>query len=205
MKFTAKTKWIAYGVAGLLTLAAMVWVDRRGEVDTVVAPTRTAVPVRGAAASGDTGAAPANSASADLGALRPRVAAAPSADPFEVNDAAPPPVPMAVASAPVVVALAPQAPPLPFAYIGRWIENGHTVVFLKRDGNSVVVKGPGKLDAQYAVQTIGERQIVMKYLPLGTVQSLSFDAPSPPPAAADPNPAPPTPSSEDVNEPQPGN
>jgi hypothetical protein len=85
----------------------------------------------------------------------------------------------------------PQAPPVPFRYLGKWTEGGRTTVLLMREGRSIAITATGRLDDQYAVQAIDEDRVVLQYLPSGATQVVPFDAPptnkaqavAPPPAA----------------------
>ena len=70
------------------------------------------------------------------------------------------------------------APPLPFAYLGKWTQDGHTTVFLSRDQSSYAAHVGENLDSDYRVDAIEENRIVLTYLPLGTQRVLSFSATS---------------------------
>lgn len=82
---------------------------------------------------------------------------------------APPPPPVSVAPAP-----APTAPPLPFTYIGRMVDEGVVVVFLSGNGRQYTVKAGDVLDNTYRVETIGDNDAVLTYLPLDIKQTLTF-------------------------------
>lgn len=90
-------------------------------------------------------------------------------------------VPMAPTAAELLgvkpmVAAAPQAPRVPYAFLGKWTAAGRTVVYLQRGDHSVVINAPGPLDEQYAVHSLDERRMVLKYLPLGTLHTIDLDA-----------------------------
>jgi hypothetical protein len=68
----------------------------------------------------------------------------------------------------------PQAPPLPFAYMGRWIENGATIVYLQRQNQNYVVRQGDTLDGVYRVESIDDNAMVLTYLPLGKRQVFAF-------------------------------
>jgi hypothetical protein len=76
-------------------------------------------------------------------------------------------------------AASPPPPAAAFAYVGRRIEAGRPVVVLSHQGRYVSVYGPGALDAEYEVEKLDERQVVLLYLPLMTRQVLSLPAPAP--------------------------
>lgn len=181
MAWTAAHRWAAYAVAGLATVGAMRWVDgldAAAPVAQAVARPRAApLAASGPALDIASTAAPrASDASPPrLAGTALRDAAGPGADievradPFHAP-AAPPPPPASLAPPPPPAP--PQAPPLPFAYLGRWTEDGGTTVFLMRGEHTVAVRGPGPLDASYRVEAIDEQQMVLTYLPLNQRQSL---------------------------------
>ena len=107
----------------------------------------------------------------DLDRLKRAEAAPPQADPFAPRSFAPPPQPVVARSA---APEAPSAPPLPFTYIGRLIQDGKTEVFVVR-GDELISIAPGQnIDAQYRVDAISEARIAFTYLPLRTRQSLEL-------------------------------
>lgn len=65
----------------------------------------------------------------------------------------------------------PSAPPLPFRYLGKMIEDGKLNVFLARGDDSLSVSA-GQRIGEYRVDRITEREVVFTYLPLKTKQSL---------------------------------
>lgn len=65
----------------------------------------------------------------------------------------------------------PSAPPLPFRYLGKMIEDGRLNVFLARGDESLAVSA-GQRIGEYRVDKITEREVVFTYLPLKTKQSL---------------------------------
>lgn len=69
---------------------------------------------------------------------------------------------------------APQAPPLPFTYLGRIKSGGATTVFLARQNRESVARVGDILDDTYRVERIDESRVFLVYLPLGTQQALSF-------------------------------
>ena len=73
----------------------------------------------------------------------------------------------------------PQAPPLPFTYMGRMIDGKRVAVFLTNgNGDRTWVVRPGdKIDDVYRVDAIGEGTITLTYLPLDVRQELSLGGP----------------------------
>lgn len=80
----------------------------------------------------------------------------------------PPPPPAARKRAP------PPAPPLPFTFFGRMVEEGRTVVFLSRQNQSFAVRAGDTIDKVYRVEEIGAATMVLTYLPLGQRQTLQI-------------------------------
>lgn len=81
----------------------------------------------------------------------------------------------------------PQAPPLPFAYVGRWIERGETIVMLSSGGRNYTVRAGEKVDATYLLEKIDDDKLVLRYVPLDQAQVLPF-AGGAPPADTQPRP-----------------
>ncbi|MFT3819939.1 MAG: hypothetical protein QM750_20385 [Rubrivivax sp.] len=190
MKLTPRQRWMAYAAAGALTAAAMWAVDHRAEPAAAV----QAVPRTAAAPGG--GRQPRSSPPPLplMLTLEKRVSTTPRSDPFAPLGAEATATAAAAASAAAARAAAgpppaPAAPPLPFSYLGRWQEQGRSAVFLWRGDRSVKVLGPGPLDADYAVERLEPRRLLLRYLPLNQLQELSFDAPPPAPAPQTPAPA----------------
>lgn len=72
----------------------------------------------------------------------------------------------------------PQAPRLPFAFLGKLQEGGRTAIVLYRGGVTLMVRGTGKLDEDYDVEAIEESFLVLRYVPLGERQVLELKAPA---------------------------
>jgi Tfp pilus assembly protein PilP len=75
---------------------------------------------------------------------------------------------------------APTAPPLPFRYVGKMIEDGELQVFLARGEESYSLragqKKGQKVDEQYRVDKVTENRVTFTYLPLKTQQTLEIPA-----------------------------
>lgn len=102
-----------------------------------------------------------------------------TADPFARRSFAPAQAAVAPAAAPE--APPPQAPQLPFTYLGKVIEDGKLSVFLARgdDSFSLPAGRRQKLDDQYRVDKVTETQVVFTYLPMNTKQTLDIPAVNP--------------------------
>jgi hypothetical protein len=187
-------RWSLYALAALLTAAAMAWVDRTvDDLLPAVSARATTLPSGGA-----TGV---SRSSTDPAWTMPRREFKPAAaDPFELADVdAGVAAPMRAPVSAVAAAASATAPPLPFAYVGQWVEKGITVAFLTTpQGLNVAARKGATLDGNYRVENIDGQGIEFKYLPLNLNQKLSFAESRS--AAAEPGAAPAAPeSSEETN------
>lgn len=66
----------------------------------------------------------------------------------------------------------PTAPPLPFAYLGRMLEDGKLAVFLARGAESYSVKAGDTIGGEYRVDAVTDKEVTFTYLPLKTKQRL---------------------------------
>jgi Tfp pilus assembly protein PilP len=103
----------------------------------------------------------------DLSRVERGKAEAPAADPFAPKEFNPP------AREPQQAARAakPEAPPLPFRYLGKLIEDGKLSVFLANGAESVTAVA-GQRIGDYRVDKVTESEVQFTYLPLKTKQSL---------------------------------
>jgi len=90
---------------------------------------------------------------------------APAADPFAPKNFAPRQEQQASAPA------RPEAPPLPFRYLGKLIEDGKLSVFLANGDESISVTAGARV-GDYRVDKVTENEVQFTYLPLKTKQSL---------------------------------
>ena len=67
----------------------------------------------------------------------------------------------------------PVAPPLPFRYFGKLIENGKTEVYVMR-GEDLLAVAPGEKLGEYRVDAVSDSSISFTYLPLKTKQTLGL-------------------------------
>lgn len=70
----------------------------------------------------------------------------------------------------------PTAPPLPFKYLGKALENGKLSVFLARGEDSYSVESGSKIDGEYRVEQVSETAVTFVYLPLKSRQTLDISA-----------------------------
>jgi hypothetical protein len=91
--------------------------------------------------------------------------AAPGADPFAPKSFAPAP------AQPQAARARPEAPALPFRYLGKLIEDGKLSVFLANGAESLSVAAGDRI-GDYRVDKVSESEVQFTYLPLKTKQSL---------------------------------
>ena len=78
-------------------------------------------------------------------------------------------------AAPVVMpALAPaQAPPLPFKALGRYWEDGQTLVFLQHNEQNLVVRVGDTIGSVYKVESLEGNTLTLRYTPLNQTQTMT--------------------------------
>jgi hypothetical protein len=139
-----------------------------------------------------TGAVPRRDTSADasrgldLSRLQRRRSAEPSDGLFGETDFSPPkPLPKRpiarpadeIAAAPPPPPAPPAPPPVPFTYLGRLAEGQQTTVFLAAGDRNLVVKAGDVIDNTYRVDEVGDRVLMLTYLPQNVKQPLPIGAP----------------------------
>jgi hypothetical protein len=82
----------------------------------------------------------------------------------------PPPAPRVVAAPPPK----PTAPPLPFTYIGKKLENGNWEAYLARGTETYIVHNKTVIDDTYRAELIAPPSLTITYLPLKQVQTLTI-------------------------------
>jgi hypothetical protein len=87
-----------------------------------------------------------------------------------------PPVPPKTAASRPATPERPVAPPLPYIYMGKMLENGELTLFLTRNEKPYVARAGDILDGQYQVDAIRSTQVELTYLPLGQKQTLNIGA-----------------------------
>jgi len=78
------------------------------------------------------------------------------------------PPPSQVAAKPPV----PTAPPMPYRFAGKLLQDGKLQVFLSKGDATIPVREGETLDGAYRVESIGEDQITLVYLPLKHKESI---------------------------------
>ncbi len=98
------------------------------------------------------------------------------------------PPPPKVVAAPVAPP-APVAPGMPFTFIGRMIDGKEEVLFLYKNGRQYTVRQGDTVDGTYRVDSIGETQAKLTYLPMNEQQTLAFNSRLLSSVPAEPKPA----------------
>jgi len=165
MSIGRKQRWTVLIALFGLTLSAAAWVSQEDEA---------AEPVRAARPAPAQNVAPLvkdkTEAATDLKLnklqreLKDEEAAA---DLFEAKSwYVPPPPPKLLPPPP------PSAPPLPFVYMGKLIEDGQLTVFLTKQELNYVVKAGDTIDGMYKVEAVSPLIMTLVYLPLNIKQTL---------------------------------
>lgn len=68
----------------------------------------------------------------------------------------------------------PVAPPLPFQYLGKVVEDGQVRVFLARQGRYLIAGNGDAIDGTYRVEEIGGGRMTFLYQPLNERQTLAI-------------------------------
>lgn len=172
MTWTPQRRRAALTVALAFTLLAVFWPDKQSPDDAQdLAVTRTDARVaRKANASPPSEAA----MTVKLDRLRrPPLPDAPGEDLFKSQSwYVPPAPPKAKPAGPPPPPPRPMAPPLPFTFLGKMVENGEIVVFLSNADRNIVARTGDIIDGVYKVDSITPTSMTMTYLPLNAKQTL---------------------------------
>ncbi|WP_426111104.1 hypothetical protein [Massilia sp. PWRC2] len=175
-----KARHLALGAALLVAAAFAIFGDRAPADDVVEAAPRRA-PSSTPAGSVLAQPSPRASASAPaapvLLALVPREIlmeeGAATGSAFSVQTWTAPPAPPPAPAPPPP----PLAPPLPFVYLGKVLENGAWEVFLARGSETLIVRTQMVVDGVYRIDAIAPPAMTMTYLPLKQVQQINIGVP----------------------------
>jgi hypothetical protein len=156
-----------------ITLGAVYWASSLDSAEEAVEAVADSKPRRTPAGGTRVARGPSD---LDLERLRRAPSLDPSTDPFALRDftPAPPAVkrPIALPAADVAPPPPPQAPPLPFAYMGKLAEGDTTTVFLTMGDRNLVVKPGDVIDSNYRLEEVTDTTVVLTYLPLTVKQTI---------------------------------
>lgn len=68
----------------------------------------------------------------------------------------------------------PQAPPLPFSILGRYVDDGKESIFLHATDRDWAVREGDVIDGKYRVASISDGAMTVIYLPLGQKQTIAL-------------------------------
>jgi hypothetical protein len=169
----ARTRRLLIGGALAATVVASVYPVQE-DAGEVVAPAARRAPQQQAEATPSAAAA-----EAPQGAIQVKARTEPRLknirDPFAgAAPVAPPPPPVQAAPPP-----APQAPPMPFSYRGKLVEEGNVLVILAGRTDTYVAKVGDVIEQSYRIDEVSEETVKLTYLPLNEPQSLRIDESKP--------------------------
>ena len=104
----------------------------------------------------------------DLARLERRQGEAPAGDPFAPRSFGAPEAAVAAAQP------KPEAPPMPFRYMGKVVENGELEILLLRGDEHFVVRPGQKIDAEYRLDKATKSALTITYLPMKARQTLEI-------------------------------
>jgi hypothetical protein len=81
-----------------------------------------------------------------------------------------------VTVAPLLIAPAPQAPPLPFRFLGRYDDDGDEAVFLQNNEQTLVVRVGETVQSNYKIVALSANTLTLRYLPLDLEQTLDVSS-----------------------------
>lgn len=106
----------------------------------------------------------------------PKKRVALAAKPTDLFHIEAPPKPAPVHTEPAPPPPPPMAPPLPYVYMGKAVEQGRVSVFLTRNDKPYVARQGDVLDGQYRIDAINPPIMELTYLPLAQKQMLNIGA-----------------------------
>jgi hypothetical protein len=170
MRLPSKREWILIAIVPLLFLLAAGIDSGDNATGAGVVEATHSVPTR-ARSDSSRGV---EAAELDLSRLRRKDKAVSPEDLFSrkswyVAPPPAPPVPVKVAPPPV-----PKAPPLPFTYLGRYVDSGKPVFFLVTGERILTAKEGDIIEGNYRVDGVVGTTLGLTYLPLNTKQALDI-------------------------------
>lgn len=112
----------------------------------------------------------------DVLAIQPRTLNDESKTVFQIDQPTPAVKTTAATTARIELAPPPQAPPLPFRVLGRYVVNGAVKIFLQYNGQDLVVQVGDSIDGLYRVENLNGGLLTLLYVPLKQKQTLDVGA-----------------------------
>jgi hypothetical protein len=173
MKVPPRQRWMMLGGLLIVTVSAAAWVsDEKRVAADDVAEVVTPAPRRAMIVRAPT-------ETLDLDKLRKRNLSPGAGDPFAIRKQNKPPAPRA----PVVVAAPPpppapapttSAPPLPFVYMGKLIDETRLTIFLVTGDRNLLVREGETLESVYHLDRVTESHLLFTHLPTGIQQIMQI-------------------------------
>lgn len=180
MAIPAKQRWFVYVIAFALALVGARWAGGQDRVDSRNAGAQSPRPERPARDTAADNAKAEALPEVRLDQLGKRGTLAPAGDPFQPRSWDPPVAPTIKRALPPP---RPQAPALPFAYLGKMMDGDTMTVFLAKQDRNYIVRAGDTLDGDYRVAKVDNDGLELVYLPLGVKQTLQFSEPPAAPSA----------------------
>jgi hypothetical protein len=154
--------------AALLGVAAFVVIDAHDDKPAAsAAPAARAATARPAA---ENRAEPQPTPTPQSAGLPARGALGEPASPLFAVQSWQPPPPKAVAPPPPPP---PTAPPMPFRFAGKLVQDGRVSVFLAKGDTLLTVRQGDTVEGVYRVDSVGDTEIALTYVPLGQKQTIA--------------------------------
>ncbi len=168
MAFIVNKRQLFLGVAFALSVASVVTLQGKDEPDSAIAQ---AVKVRSVHQEKLAGSEIGSTGELQLAKLNRQVLPEDVKEMFANKSwyVPPPPLP------PPAKVEAPTAPPFPFVFRGKMMEEGEKVaVFLNKQGRSFIVREGDVLDKTYSVDEVNPPEMILTYLPLNIKQTIQI-------------------------------
>lgn len=170
-------RWLILGSLLLATLTAAVFVEDKDAESDATAPARERRAAAPSAEAPRSGAERKRSTPSEATLVVPEFPSFPDTAPAaEASEAAPSTtfsVKSWVITPPPPPPPPPSAPPLPFKYLGKIIDEGRYVVFLNQQNQNLVVREGERIGA-YRVEEISGKRMTFLYEPLKQTQELEI-------------------------------
>lgn len=158
-----KPRHLLLGALLVAASTAAFWPPTEQSVEEVKPVARAAL-ASGAAAVTHVAAAPTSTAQ-----THPALATEPVADLFPSQSFRPAPPPREARAEPPPP---PMAPPLPFGYLGQWMENGRRTIFLAQGGQALSAEKGKQMPGGWRIDDVTPESVLFTYEPLNQQKTL---------------------------------
>ncbi len=168
MRRPSKREWVLLAIVPVLILVAAG--AEQGSMD----PSATIAEARPAAKTRSNASRTADAGELDLAQLHREADAGEPGNVFSSKSWYVPPPPSPPPAPPKVAPPPPTAPPLPFTYLGQYVDAGKPVFFLVKGDIVLTVKQGDIIEGNYRVDGIVGSKLGLTYLPLDIKQTLDI-------------------------------